>query len=216
MLVTEWMTHDPIVLGPDDAVGRAAEVMARRRVRRIPIVDPRRELVGIVTRSDVLGACPPDLNPFSVTAPSERSLESPIRAIMSRPAITVSSDSPIEMAAQLMVDRRVGGLPVVASGSVVGMLTESDVFRAFTAALGGRERGLRITFDLSQGEDPVGFAVDLARRHRLIVGSVATYARGDSRRAVIRLVGDHSAEFLDELWRTGHRVLSVLRLTGSG
>jgi acetoin utilization protein AcuB len=214
MLISEWMTRDPLTLAPDDSIGRAAEMMARRRIRRIPIVEATGELVGIVTKSDVFGACPPNLNPFSLTAPFDPALSGPIRRIMSHPAIAVRGDSPIETAAQLMVDRRIAGLPVLLGNRLVGILTESDVFRAFTAALGGRETSLRITFDVSEGEDPIGFVMDLARLHHLRVASVATYTRDDCRRAVVRLIGAEPPGLVEEIWRTGHRVLNVFRLAG--
>lgn len=215
MLISEWMTRDPITLAPDESIGHAASVMADRHIRRIPIVDAQGLLVGIVTKSDVLGACPPNLNPFSAAAPSDRALSAPIGGIMSQPAIAMDGNSPIEAAARFMVDRRIAGLPVLLGGRLAGILTESDLFRAFTAALGGRERSLRITFDVSEGEDPIDFVVELARRHRLRVASVATYAREGCARAVVRLIGAEPPGLVEDVWRSGHRVLSVFRLEGA-
>lgn len=211
MLVSEWMSRDPITLAPEDPIAKAAATMARRRVRRIPIVSGDR-LVGIVTKSDVLAAAPPDLNPFSAAAPSDPALAGALGQIMAKPAVTVDADGPLELAAKLMLDRRIGGLPVLVAGRLAGVLTESDIFRAFTAALAGGEAGVRITFDVSGGEDSVGFAVEAARRHRLRVESAFAYVREGRRRAVVRLSGAEPGGLVDELWRTGHRVVSVLRL----
>ena len=214
MLVSEWMSRDLVTLAPEDPVARAADTMARHRVRRIPIVS-QGELLGIVTKSDVLRAAPPNLNPFSAAARSDPALAGPVEAIMTRPAVTIAGESPLEAAAQLMVDRRIGGVPATLAGRLAGMLTESDIFRAFTAGLVSREPGLRITIDVSRASDPVAFAVEIARRHRLRVGSVLPYVLQGQRRAVVRLVGAEPPGLVDELWQAGHRVLSVIRIPPS-
>src|SRR5439155_10040546 len=87
--------------GPDDTVGAAAEIMARRKIRRVPVVDGGL-VVGIVAKSDVLNACPPDFNPFSAEALGAEALTAPLRQIMSPHPITVRPDAPVEVAAQLM------------------------------------------------------------------------------------------------------------------
>jgi acetoin utilization protein AcuB len=165
-----------------------------------------------VTKSDLLGRSPPHLNPFSLPARIDPALGHPVRSIMSRQLVTVLAGSPIEEAAQVLVERRLGGVPVLQDGLLAGMLTESDLFRAFTAALGSRERGFRVSFDASAPDDVVAFAVAAAGRHGLRVASVVTYSREGRRTAVVRLVGSEAPGFVDELWRTGHRVLRVVRL----
>lgn len=205
------MTRDPITLGPDDTVGAAAETMARRNIRRVPVVE-HGQVVGIVAKSDVLNACPPDFNPFSAEAVSTQPLTARLRDIMSPKPLVIRPDAPIEAAAQLMVDHKIGGLPVV-SDRLIGILTESDLFRALTMALGGGGPGLRITFDVSLDEDPVRVAMDLACKHHLRLASVSTHDQDGHRAAVVRLLGAEPAGLVDELWKTGHRVLSVLRMT---
>lgn len=211
MLVVEWMTRDPITLGPDATAGLAAETMARRKIRRLPVVEPDGHLVGIVAKSDVLNACPPDFNPFSAEAAGDRALVVPLRQIMTAHPLTVRPDAPVELAAQTMVDHKIGGLPVV-SDHLVGILTESDLFRALATALGAGVPGLRITFDVSDSEDPVLFVMDLARKHGLRLTSISTHTRDQQRYAIVRLTGPEPPGLVDDLWKTGHRVISVLRL----
>jgi acetoin utilization protein AcuB len=209
VLVTEWMTRDPITLGPDDTVGAAGELMGRRKIRRIPVVEGG-VVIGIVAKSDVMNACPADLNPLSPEAIGSEALRAPLREIMTAHPLTVRPDAPIETAAQLMVDHKIGGLPVM-SDHLVGILTESDLLRALTVALGSGA-GLRITFDISQSEDPVLFVLDLARRRGLKLASITTHTREGQRHAIVRLLGSEPPGLIDELWKTGHRVVSVLRL----
>jgi acetoin utilization protein AcuB len=214
MLVAEWMTRDPVTIAADATLGTAAAQMTKHKVRHLPVLAGER-LVGIVSRGDLLGAAPAGLNPFSPAAAGNPALDTPLRPVMTAAPLTVTADAPLEAAAQLMIDRKIGGLPVVTGARLVGMLTQSDLFRAFTAALGGRGPGLRITFELGPDEDVMVLVVDLARRHKQRVTSVATFALGNGREvAVIRLEGAESPALVDELWKTGHRVQSVLRTPG--
>ncbi len=212
MLVADWMTRDPFTIGPETRLGTAAALMVKRKVRRIPVVAPQDRLVGVVTKSDLLGAAPARLNPFSPEAESDALLDAPVRTFMASTPITIAAESPIEAAAQLMIDHKVGGLPVLRGQRLVGIVTESDVFRALTAAMGSTSSRLRVTFELTQGEDVVAMVVKLANRFGQRVNSVATYTCGDKSSAVVRLEGPESQGFLDELWKTGHRVESVLRV----
>jgi acetoin utilization protein AcuB len=213
MLVSEWMTRDPLTLAPADAIATAAQLMSRHRVRRIPLCAAG-HLVGIVTKGDVLAASPPEVNPFAADAPSAPALARPLETIMTAPAVSVATSAPIEEAAQVMIDRKIGGLAVVKDHALVGILTKSDLFRAFTAALGGSTAALRITFDVAAGEDVVPFVAALARKHGMRVASVATFARESGHAAVVRLLGHEPRELVEELWTTGHRVQSVLRTQG--
>jgi acetoin utilization protein AcuB len=215
MVVAEWMTRDPVTIVAGAPVAEAAALMVGRKIRRIPVVAASEgPLVGIVSKGDVLGAAPAHLNPFSPDAPADDRLQAPVRTIMTHTPATVASDAPLETAAQLMIDRKIGGLPVLTGARLVGILTESDVFRAFAAALGGGGAGLRISFELTPDEDVVPMVVRLAARHHQRVTSVASYVLGDKSIAVVRLVGPESKELVDELWKKGHRVRSILRLGG--
>ncbi|HEY0715049.1 MAG TPA: CBS domain-containing protein, partial [Polyangia bacterium] len=120
--------------------------------------------------------------------------------------------------------RKVGGLPVLVNGRLAGIVTRSDIFRAFTAALGGHGEGLRVTFDVRADEDVMTFIAGLAKKYGQRVTSVATYARGglvgdaqtNHEIAVVRLQGPPSGSLVDELWKTGHRVQSVLHIGADG
>jgi acetoin utilization protein AcuB len=213
MLVAEWMTRDPVTILATATLGEVATLMARRKVRRLPVVAAADgPLLGIISKGDVLAGAPANLNPFSPAADGDPRLAVSLRPIMTLAPVTVAADVPLEVAAQLMIDRKIGGLPVTTGSRLVGILTESDLFRAFAAALGGSGAGLRITFELSPGEDVVPLVVKLAAHHHQRVTSVATYAVAGRTLAVVRLVGPDSPALVDELWKTGHQVRSVLRL----
>ena len=212
MIVSLWMTRNPVTVGPETPIAEAAMVMAQRSIRRLPVVVPADgglRLVGIVTTHDLARAFPPDLNPFVPDA-WERGPRRPIAEVMSSALKTTAPDIPIEEAARILRDAKIGALPVIEGGNLVGIITESDIFRAFIEVVGIRSAGIRITFDLAKDEDPVATVADLGRRHGLRVASVLTLDHGGRRLGVARLQGLWTEKFVDAVWKSGHRVLNVI------
>jgi acetoin utilization protein AcuB len=214
MLVNQWMTRQLISVGPTDTLASAAERMARNHLRRVLVMEDD-HLVGILARSDVLRAAPAGTNPFSALGVPATGFDRPVHEAMAAAVVTVPPDLPIEDAARLMSDRKIGALPVVANGRTMGLVTRSDLFRAFIAMLGENQAGVRLSFDITDTEDAVAFAVSLAQRHAMRVASVSTFEKDGRRSAVVRLVGREPPGMLDEVWKTGHRVLSVVRWDGN-
>ena len=145
MLVANRMSRPVITVRPDLPVQEALELMRKEHVRRFPVVDAGGELVGIVSETDLLNASPSDATSLNVWEINYLMSKITVARVMSKDVITVSEDTPIEMAARLMADRKIGGLPVLRDGQVVGIITETDLFRIFTELLGARTRGLRLT-----------------------------------------------------------------------
>ncbi|HUK12061.1 MAG TPA: CBS domain-containing protein [Thermoanaerobaculaceae bacterium] len=145
MLVRDQMTSTPITVPPGKTVPEALSLMRERRIRRLPVVDRRGKLAGIVTDRDLLYASPSPATSLSVWELNYLLGKLTVEKVMTRDLITVADDAPIEEAARLMADHKIGGLPVVKSGALVGIITETDVFRAFLELLGARRHGVRIT-----------------------------------------------------------------------
>lgn len=208
MLVAEWMVRDVITVGPDETISTAAHLLGKHRIRQVPIVDGGL-LCGLLTKSDLLRACPPDLNPFSLIGSVE--LVRPAREIMTRETITTRQDSPLEEAAHQLIDRRINALPVVAANlRLVGILTGSDICRALLAALGAGSLGVRITFDVKPDEDVFAFVGALASKHHAHLHSVTRFEHDGRHTAIVRLDEERDA-LVDDLWQTGHPVSSVAR-----
>lgn len=144
MLVKERMTSPVIKITPDTSVQDALELMRENKIRRLPVVE-RGKLVGIVTERDLLYATPSPATTLSIQEMHYVLSKLPVREVMSSPVITVTEDTPLEEAARLMADKKIGGLPVVRDGEVVGIITESDIFKVFMEMLAAREEGVRIT-----------------------------------------------------------------------
>lgn len=126
-LVQDYMTAHPVVVAPKTSLFEAYNVMFDNEVRRLPVVEER-ELVGIITLSDIQRALPG----FADDKDTQTRLELAPRTvgeIMSTDPITVAPDDMIQEAAELMLDNQISGLPVVQESHVVGIITESDIFR---------------------------------------------------------------------------------------
>lgn len=127
-LVQDWMTRDPITITGDTTLPHAHRLMQDHNIRRLPVVDEG-VLVGIITLGDVREAEPSDATSLSIFELNYLLAKLPVSDIMTPDPITVTPITTIARAAQLMLEHKVGGLPVVDRGKLVGIITESDIFR---------------------------------------------------------------------------------------
>jgi len=145
MLVGERMTRRPITITPDTPIEDALKLMKDERIRRLPVVDKKGRLVGIVTDKDLLYASPSPVTSLSIYELHYLLSKLTVQEVMTKEVITVTEDTPLEEAARLMADNKIGGLPVMRDGKLVGIITETDLFKIFLELLGARERGLRLS-----------------------------------------------------------------------
>jgi CBS domain-containing protein len=127
-LVKDWMTPNPITAIPETTLPDALMVMKKYNIRRLPVVDGNR-LVGIVTRGDLRGAQPSDATSLSIFELHYLVGRITLQQIMTPNPITIPLTATIQDAARLMLQRKVAGLPVMDNGRLVGIITESDIFR---------------------------------------------------------------------------------------
>jgi acetoin utilization protein AcuB len=145
MLVRERMTRNPIFIRPDTPVTEAQALMKREKIHHLPVLDKDEKLVGIVTEKDLLYASPSVATTLSVFEMTSLLAKLKVEKVMSRDVISIAEDVPLEEAARIMADRGIGGLPIVRGKAVVGIITESDLFRIFIELFGARQKGIRVT-----------------------------------------------------------------------
>jgi acetoin utilization protein AcuB len=145
MLVRERMTAIPVTVNPDTTYEDAFQILREKKIRRLPVVDKNGDLVGIVVEKDLLYASPSPATSLSVFEVHYLLSKLRVKDVMTKRVITVGGDCPLEEAARIMVDHKIGSLPVVDGKRVVGIITETDVFKTMAEALGGRAKGLRVT-----------------------------------------------------------------------
>lgn len=139
MLVRDRMSSPAITAKPDTPFQVALKLMHDRRFRRLPVVDDNGRLVGIISERDLLYASPSPATSLNVWELHHLLSKLQIREIMTKDVITVTPDTPIENAAHLMAENKIGGLPVVGENHrVVGMITETDIFETFVEMAAGR------------------------------------------------------------------------------
>jgi acetoin utilization protein AcuB len=145
MLVQERMSKSPITITEDTPIHRALKFMRDEKVRRLPVLNDKGELVGIVSERDLLYASPSPATSLSIHEIHYLVSKITVGEVMTRDVITVSEYTPLEEAARIMADNKIGGLPVVRDGKLVGIITESDLFKIFIEILGARDMGVRVS-----------------------------------------------------------------------
>lgn len=152
MLVRERMTKNPVIVNPDTSFEDALQLLRDKKIRRLPVVDKQGNLVGIVVEKDLLYASPSPATSLSVFEVHYLLSKLQVRDLMTKRVITVTEDCPLEEAARIMVDHKIGSLPIVRDRQVAGIITETDIFKIMAEALGGREKGVRIAMRIPEAK----------------------------------------------------------------
>jgi acetoin utilization protein AcuB len=151
MFVRDHMISPAVTVAPDIPFQDALKVMQERQLRRLPVVDKKGKLIGIVSERDLLYASPSPATTLSVWELTYLLSKIKVEELMTRDVVTTTPDTPIEDAASLMVEKKVGGLPVVDDDNKpVGIITDRDIFEAFVEMFGGGQPGLRLTLSVPQ------------------------------------------------------------------
>ncbi len=145
MLVRDRMTLSPVTITPDVSVTEALRLMNEKKIRRLPVLDTAGNLVGIVSDRDLLQASPSPATSLAIWEIHDLLAKLTVEKTMTRQVITITGDTPLEEAARVMVDSKIGGLPVMKGKDLVGIISESDLFKTLLELLGGRRQGVRIT-----------------------------------------------------------------------
>jgi CBS domain-containing protein len=127
--VRRWMSSPALVVDESMPLPDVRRRLEQQRVRRLPVVNAAGQLVGIVTEGDVNRVSDSHVTDVRDYSLYHRVTDLPIGEIMTRVVVTVTPDTSIMEVAQLLLDHRIGGVPVVEQGRIVGMITESDLFR---------------------------------------------------------------------------------------
>lgn len=178
MLVGERMTHPVVFATPDMSIQDALQLMRKENIRRTPVVKEGK-LVGIVSDKDLLNASPSDATSLSIWELNYLLSKIKVEEVMTGVVITVTEDTPIEEAARIMSDNKIGGLPVLRNGSVVGIITETDLFHLLLELTGAREFGVRATFLLEDKPGELAKVTNAVAEKGGNVIAIGTFAGDD-------------------------------------
>ena len=152
MFVGERMSRPVISVSPDSPINDVLAMFKKEHIRRAPVIN-KGKLVGIVSETDLLNASPSDVSTLSVWEMNYLISKVKIKDVMTKKVVSVGKDTPIEEAARIMADQKIGGMPVVDRDKVVGIITETDLFKVFLELMGARDKGIRVTASI---EDKAG------------------------------------------------------------
>jgi acetoin utilization protein AcuB len=218
MLVREYMTHDVVTIEPEARLSDALNLMRARNVHRLPVVEDNL-LVGVVSEKDLLYALPSVDRPISWVEASAQAAALPVRQVMQHDVVTACPDCPIEMAAATMTDHKIGALPVVSpteSRTLVGIITETDIFRLFVEMLGSRAPGVRASLEIDTRK---GALASLFNRIVEAGGGVTTVssfpATSPHRLRIIVKVADVDQETMRRLLKREETVIDLREIQGA-
>ena len=148
MLVKTRMSKHPLTISPEESISSAHKYMQDQKVRHLPVLGKSGRMAGLITEDDLLKAEPSSATLLDVWEIQSLLMNVKVKSVMVKDVITTTGETPIEEAAHLMLDHKIGCLPVIWKGSLAGIITESDIFRAFMELFAAREKGLRIMLEI--------------------------------------------------------------------
>ena len=215
MFVGDCMNAPAITITPETPLQDALNLMHEHRFRRLPVVDEEGRLVGIVSERDLLYASPPPATLLRGLSLNHLLAESQTKQIMTREVIATTPDTFVEDAARLIVENRVGGLPVVdEDGRVAGVITETDIFRAFIELYRAGHGGLYLVL---KAPDRTGLMAELSKAVLGLEGEIVSLssstdeATGDYR-LVIKGQGIDADRVIELVQSLGYRVIQFRKV----
>jgi acetoin utilization protein AcuB len=201
MLVREWMASDVLTVDENTSMMKALHLMKESNIRRLPVT-ARGSLVGIISDRDLKEASPSKATTLDVHELYYLLAEIKVKEIMTKNPFTIRSDETVERAAVLMLEHKVSGLPVVNNNSeLVGIITQSDVFRAFVNITGIYKGGVQFAFSLDDRPGSIKEVADTIREHggRMVSILSSTDMVAEGTRNVYIRVRDMAPEELKKL-----------------
>lgn len=180
MLIRDWMTTDVITATPETSMLKVSKMMKEYDIRRVPVVDAQNKVVGIVSDRDVKDASPSKATTLDMHELYYLLSEIKVRDIMTPDPVTVEVRDTVERVALLMEERAIGGLPVVDDeGSLVGIITDHDVFKVLVHITGVRHGGVQVALAVEDLPGAMRPIFDLLREYDASLISMLT---SDSKR----------------------------------
>jgi acetoin utilization protein AcuB len=215
MLVREWMAADVLTVDENTSMMKALHLMKENNIRRLPVT-ARGSLVGIISDRDLKEASPSKATTLDVHELYYLLAEIKVKEIMTKSPLTIQQDDTVERAAVIMLEHKVSGLPVLnKQGDLVGLITQSDVFRAFVNITGIYKGGVQFAFSLDDKPGSIKEVADTIRefggRMVSILSSTDMVAEG-TRNVYIR-VRDMEPENLKKLEETLRQKFKVIYVT---
>ncbi|GAB6110351.1 CBS and ACT domain-containing protein [Desulfomicrobium escambiense] len=202
MIIKDWMTKDVITVDPETSMMRAAKLMKEKGIRRLPVVDDKGKVVGMLSDRDVKEASPSKATTLDVHELYYLLSEIKVKNIMSPNPLTILDTDTVVKCAAIMHDKKISGLPVLnEQGELVGIMTQNEVYRVLLSITGIYHGGIQIGLKLPDQRGTLKEVLDCLRGHKARVISILTsYDKvEDGYRQVFLRVMDMEKSVLNEL-----------------
>jgi acetoin utilization protein AcuB len=212
VFVCDRMSAPAMTIRPNTSIQDAHKLMRERKFRRLPVVNKRGKLVGIVSERDLLHAAPSSATSLSIWEVHYLLTKAQVKGIMTRDVITAAPDMPIETAARLMVTHKIGGLPVTDEhNEVIGVITETDLFETFVEMFAGDRAGLRLTLEVPEKRGVLSMLSSAVFDLGGSIESVGSFYGEDAgtRRLVVKVRDVSKAQLVSALEALGDHVVDA-------
>ena len=211
MIVAKRMMRNPVFLDEEDSMKRAMDILKDREIRHLPVLKGGDKLVGVLTETDIKQASPSPATALEIREVYYLLDKIKVKQIMTKRPYTISPTAPIEEAAIVMREKKIGCLPVVEEGRLVGILTETDILDAFIESMGVRGPGYRIELALPDMGGVLFEVVKLLKDFDANIVSIATTSHDAPGKKVLilRIETKNYKVLKTALRKSGYDILSA-------
>lgn len=209
----EMIQRNPITIGPDASFFEARNLIQEKGVRHLPVVDKNNSIIGIVTDRDIRKVGPSEATLLSVQEINYLLGKLKVSNFMTpkNKLITITPDTLIEEAVQLMHDNKIGCLPVVENDKLYGIFTETDALNHFVDIFGLKEKGTRLSIALEDRPGSMLGILEIIKKHNINIISIVTpsFMVEGKRIAAFRIRTEEYKNLIADLEKAGYDVLSI-------
>lgn len=212
MIISRVMTKNPIYINPEMSVSDVQALMGKEKIGKLPVLDKNENLVGIITKKDLIKAAPSSATTLDMYEISYLLSKLRVEKIMEKNVITVQDTEVVEEAARIMADEGIGCLPVMHGNILTGIITEKDLFHAFLEMFGARHPGIRAVFVLDEKPGQIAkLAKAIADLNGNIVSLVTTEGDDIRTRRCTAKVANLTIAQLTEIMQKENAILEDIR-----
>jgi len=209
----EKIQRNPVTISPEASFYEARNLIHEKGVRHLPVVDKNNMLVGIITDRDIREAAPSDATLLSVQELNYLLGKLKVSSFMTPKdkLVTITPDTLIEEAVQLMHDHKIGCLPVIEQGKLYGLFTETDALDHLVDIFGFKQKGTRLTLALEDKPGTMLGILEVFKKHNINIISIVTpsFMVEGKRIAAIRIKTEEYKDVVKDLEKAGYDVLSI-------
>jgi acetoin utilization protein AcuB len=175
MLIENWMTKDVVTATPETSMMKASKIMKEKSISRLPVVDDKGVLLGIVSDRDIKDASPSKATTLDMHELYYLLSEIKLKDIMTKKVVTIKTGETVDSAAAIMLEHKIGGMPVIdGEDKVVGIVTDSDIFKVLVRITGVLEGGVQIGVRLPNQPGGLVPVLDYLKNHGARLMSLLT------------------------------------------